>query len=331
VNHARALLLLARFLRGRASPGRPERLHLPDGSSEEALLYEPDTQPRATVLAIHGLNLRAQHDPRLVAVASALRGAGYRVICPRVRGLDELRVHPDISERLQALMSAVLQRVPRLGIFSASFAAGLSLQAAAQPALADRISGMLLVGTYLDAGVLLRHVLTTAQLDDYGRLIVIADMLRDELPPELLRAVDASLSDQALRPAEPQLPGVLAALSPEDQRHFWALARDPARGAELLQRIEQTRPELVQRLSALPSLPGLRAAVTLVHGRADPVIPASESQRLASLLKQRGVPVRLHISELIDHGDLASGLRAALELPALVRSVAFWLGSLEPW
>ena len=59
------------------------------------------------------------------------------------------------------------------------------------------------------------------------------------------------------------------------------------------------------------------------------MIPSSQSEALAELLRRRGQPVHLHVSDLLDHGDLVSSLRGVRELPALVRAVAFWLSALE--
>jgi acetyl esterase/lipase len=62
------------------------------------------------------------------------------------------------------------------------------------------------------------------------------------------------------------------------------------------------------------------APVFLLHGTDDSVIPAAESVVLAAFLRQRGVDVRLLLSQIITHAELDRSA-AALET---VKIIAFW-------
>ncbi|MEQ1567401.1 MAG: hypothetical protein ABMA64_17295 [Myxococcota bacterium] len=314
----RAVGLAAHLARPDPRPGFPSTLWV-DGSPVECLVYEPPS-PRGTVLAVHGLSLRAHRDPRIVSVCRALEAVGFRVVCPRVASLADLRLDPELAPHLAAAAGAVLAHprwgAPTIGWFAASFAAGMSIVAAASAPVAARVSGMFLVGAYADPWALLRHVAASA--DPYGRLVAVRALV--DLAPPVARAVEVALQDLSLR-REPQLGQVLDQLHAADRRRFEVLAA-PGPLA-----VPAHRADGVERLAVAPAVCSLRASVTLVHGRHDVVVPPSESVRLMDLFGRNGVRARLHLTDLLDHGDLSSGVGAALEAPAVVAALRFWLRS----
>ncbi len=336
-DRARALAFLAGVSLVRdVRPGRPILLRGSDASLGTADLYRPTARmPSATVLFVHGMSLRAHRDPRVIAACNALAAAGLQVVAPRIAGLCDLEMDPEIPTRIADILlgcsaDPALGCPDRVGIVSASFAAGLCLKAAARAEVERAAGALLLVGTYVDAQRLLLHLLTSPGADPFGRLILLRAFLRSDpgVPRRVLDAMDAALADESLR-GDPRLPGVLASLPADDRHTFERLRDDPEEGARLAARIATEHRAEIDAFSALEELPYVAAPVVLVHGRQDRVIPPSESADAATLLDSYGVPCRHLATSLVDHGDLSSPVRQLGEAPRVIEVLGYWFGALR--
>jgi dipeptidyl aminopeptidase/acylaminoacyl peptidase len=100
-------------------------------------------------------------------------------------------------------------------------------------------------------------------------------------------------------------------------------------GATTPEEILATRAADVEALSALPALRKLRAPVALLHGAADDVIPPSESVRAAQILERAGIPCRLAITTLVDHGTPDSPWTRPREVAKVAAVTASWFAALR--
>lgn len=331
MSRSTALRFLTRLvLRSDTRKGDPVVLR--DGQARiRCDVYPTVDPPWGTVIVIHGATLRAHQDPRIVAVCRALSRIGVQAVAPRIAPLAELKIGPEVGVTLQRVVRLVTDDrtlVPcrPVGMFAASFAAGQVLRVAGNADLRDRIGSLMLIGPYADPLVLLRHVLTDPAADRYGRLLILARYL-DQTTRGVSQAIDTALRDLSLR-RDAVLPSLLADLSIEDRQTFVRLSTDPAAGHELLQRILSSSADEVQALSVLDAIPNLLGPVALLHGRHDAVIPASESVRIARELTSQGLPNTLHLTRLLDHGDLGRRWLGLAEARPLLRLFAGWFDGL---
>ena len=331
MDHRRALRFLTGVIGSRDDrPGRPIELNLSSGPIP-ADLYRPTARPWGTVIALHGLSLRAQRDPRLIATCRALASTGLQVVAPRIESLATLSVTPEASARIREVVYAVLGskevgRPDAVGLLGASFSGGQALAAAAHPQIRDRIAALLLVGAYADARTVLRHALGSPAAHSHIRLLVLRRFLSEIGEDRLRDVIDVALADESLRRDRPMLPAVLAGLDAERHARFLALRDDPEVGSGTADRILAEQPEAVKALSVAGSVPQVAAPITLVHGQRDSVVPTSESRRIQRLLQASGRPCRLCTTRLLDHGDIAHTI---LEVPAVIRVFGHWLATLD--
>jgi acetyl esterase/lipase len=75
-----------------------------------------------------------------------------------------------------------------------------------------------------------------------------------------------------------------------------------ANGAVLLGGIVRDRPELAKQASALYLASRSSAPFLILHGDKDPMVPLSQSERLATRLREVGVPCALHVVPGGGHG-----------------------------
>ncbi len=330
---ARALLFLYRMLGApNRTPGMPTVLETSEGPIE-ADLYTP-RRPWATVLALHGLALRAHRDPRLVGVARALQAVGVLVVAPRIAPMAELRLSPPPWQIIAACFRALRDREDlgapaRVGVFGPSYAGGQALRAAAEPDLQDMASGMMLIGAYADARGLMAHLLDSDEADPYGRLILVRHFLEEtaQLTPGVAQAIEANLADLGLDTET--LPGVLEAIDAADRDHFLGLRDQRAIRQALGETILAEHAEAIDDLSVLLALDAVQAPVTLLHGAHDPVIPPSESERIREELLRTGRRCPLVTTALLDHGNVMAKGQALLQVPTVVGAFAHWLRTLR--
>lgn len=315
---------------GDASPAPREESTTVDLGDEELLadVYLPRHRPRATVLFVHGMSPRGNEDPRLVNACRALAAAGCRVVAPRYPEVVALRLSPLTARRIVGSVRA-LSRDERIGLFSVSFSGSLSLLAAGDPRVADRLSALLILGGAARPRAVLEHALGAPDTDPYVWRICLANWLPRLVPDSepVAEALRVAVHDDSWNREPALYPRALAALSREHQ----ALVASLESPAERLRLGARALPGAdIDSLSPMPALPSVRAAVALVHGATDDVVPADESALLYERLRSHGVPSRLTVTRLITHGDTDPRLRTLAEAPSLVRTFAWWFARLAP-
>lgn len=311
-----------------------------------ARAYRPSRRARSAVLLATGVNPAGIDEPRLRRLARELAATGVLIVTPELPGLVRFqldRSSTDIIEDAAAWMAAEpgMNIEGRIGLMGVSFSGGLSVVAAGRPALRHKLTYVLSFGGHADLPRVLRFLAQGDQgrvAHDYGVAVLLQNAVaridgfvpRDQVQPLLhsievfLRASHVVVSDAAAgevlfrraRALAEELPEPAAtlmrhvndrdvkALGPKLLPHIFALGADPALSPER---------------SPLPQVP-----VYLLHGRDDPVIPSSESQKLADRLRPH-VKVTLLQTRLIAHAeaDRTPALRDVWEV------VGFWAKLLE--
>lgn len=325
----------ARFLAGTRGR-RPTRTEFPLALQVAGVgdiggtVYEPPA-PRGTLVALHGLSPLGETDPRWVAVARDLAGAGFRVVAPHLPWLVALRIDPGGPDRIAQILSAVaddtrLTPSGRIGLFSICFGAGMALLAGSRSDVAPRITAIGAVGAYGSLTATLQYTLASPEADPYAMLVLLANYFEQDAGPwpEARAALD-----RLCRIAAVKLEGDPRAHirdAPDDvQSALGPLLSDPAARLALAERLVPRTAVDRRHLDPRGRLDGLQAPVTLLHGRDDNVIPASESEQLAVLLAARGHPHRLVVTPLISHADRAGPVETLREGPRVLGALAAWL------
>ena len=301
-------------------------------------VYRPRGKSLGAVLVVHGMTMRGHRDPRMINVCRAFAGSGYTAIAPLYHDIATLRITVEsiysIAESIQ-----ILTKMPdicpagKIGLFSASFSAGMSLIAASLPETANLVSSVCTVGTLgaIDSTVkfLLAH---NNDIDDYGTMIVLGNFIhlsigRDE---QLEKAFEVAAYDNGLRREKPLLGEFLDSIGEKSRNLFLLLQKN---SAERMKHWEVVRvaPGFAKFLTELAvdrRISGMKAAVSLIHGIGDDVIPPSESELVFAKLKEAGVPVKLTLTPLISHGDASIGISMVGDIVRLARSFAFFFNHL---
>ena len=281
-----------------------------------AVVYQkPENYPRGTILAIHGMSVTGNRDPRLVNVCKALAACGYMVISPLYPDIQEFLIKEKtvytIAKTIENITrNPALCPIGKISIFSASFSAGMSIIAATQPETRELVKAICAIGTYSNVETSVEFLLRRQDNDEYGRLIVLRNFIHYSIGPsaDLSEALRVAILDNGHCREEPELPALLSTLPHDVRRIFtrlqsesayrwyhWKRICSPAKGIN----------GMLKRLSTVSSIDSLRAAVALVHGADDRVIPPSESVMLHRRLRECKKKSRLSLTPAISHGDTA--------------------------
>lgn len=241
-------------------------------------------RPPGLVL-VHGLSPEGKDDPRLRQAARLLARAGWAVAVPTVDGLTVLRLRPEDAGAVVAAVRALRAAGYRPAVLGVSLGAGPALLAAADPSVAAHVTAVLALGGYASATELLRFTLTGAYAfgTESGRGTVYEDAITQfaRANAELVHEAGRRLVDN----------------------------RDPTAFDRLAAGLPSSTRTLLDALSPDRVIGALRAPLFLIHGRSDPAVPFTESQRLAAAARAAGRPVRLAIVGAVAHVE--AGRRAA--------------------
>lgn len=290
-------------------------------AGQPADLWVPGEAPLARLVLVPGLSEQGRRDARLVPLAQSLARAGFLVLVPELPAARRLAADAADAEVIEAAIDALPDGPGPAGVAAISYAAGPAFLAAARAGrLLDFVATL---GAYQSTEAVVTFLATGAWRNPgesgwrqghpargSAWLFLLANAA--SLPDAGDRALLAEIARRRLAGTEA---GPLSArLTPS--------------GASVLALAEETDPNAISsRINALPAgmqsslealtltperLAGVAACAILVHGEEDPIVPPSESRRLAALLGDRAV---LHVIPGLDHIDprgLSLGGRLAM-------------------
>lgn len=319
------------------------------GGSLRTRGYQPLHERGRGILLVPGVHAAGIDEPRLVGFARDLAARGHPVLTVELPDFMRYEITARTTDMIEDAAAWMMRRAEyrgrdgRIGMMGISFAGGLSIVAAARPAITNGVAFVMAFGGHGDLPRTLKYLCTGVQPDgailpphDYGLAIVLLsaagrvvpeaqvaplrDAIRSYLEASLLDRVDkpkaalefaraARLGDGLAEPARTYMNYVnardVARLGPVLLPHVADLGADPA---------------LSPSRSPLP-----RGPVYLLHGTGDNVVPAIESTLLGAELAARGVPVHVLLTPLITHADVDRGS----SVPAVWRLIHFWTRLLD--
>jgi dienelactone hydrolase len=287
------------------------------------------------LIVAHGIHHEGMNERRMVPFARELARAGLVVMTPEMTDLADYRItHQGVSVIRDATAYLGGRRDlvsdPRVGVLGFSFAGGLALVAAADPALAGHVAYVVSVGGHHDLERVLRFLirnqvetpagLQPRQAHDYGLMVLLYGEV-DRFAPEPDRAPLRDALRASLHQDRPAAVAAAARLTTERGKQLWQLAdgrKLQTLAPELESIVAAQRAELAA-LSPRGRLAAIHAPVYLVHGISDSVIPASETEWAGAELGPAD-HIAL-VSPLIEHVEVnkPAGLRDKL---ALLRFIA---------
>lgn len=283
-------------------------------------IYRPTTSGlHPGIVLLHGVHHLGIDEPRLTAFSKALAGAGMTVLTPELEDLADFRVTRKTVEEI-GLSAGILCKLtgqPKAGILGLSFAGGLALLAAADPAYAPRIAFVVAIGAHDDLSRVARFFatnqveepdgsITAFKAHEYGVLVLVYAHIENYFSP-----ADLPAAREALRLWLWEQPGdalqAAQRLSPAGQARFDVLIhhREQIRD-NLLREIAAHKAEMLE-VSPHGHLGSLAVPVFLLHGAGDTVIPAAETRWLAREIPHKELRAVL-ISPALIHVNVESGV-----------------------
>lgn len=280
------------------APSRTEVRYTIGGRSAFGDLYEPNQPVGARLVLVPGFTPHGKDDARVVALARSLARARFRVLVPDLRGARAMQVRlADARTIADAVVHlAGWERFgddAAVGVVAISYAVGLAVLASLEPDARAKLDFLVGVGGYYDTRALVTFTTTgryrapgaaawqTARPHPAALAVVLESHL-DLLSDPTDRAVLATIAER--RRSQPAAPvdDLALRLGPEGQA-LWALLSntDPERVGDLIERLPAP---ILGRLRMLSlrryDLSHLAGRLILIHGRADPLIPYTESMAL---------------------------------------------------
>jgi dienelactone hydrolase len=304
---------------------------IPTGNGPvRARLYIPQSHPNApAIIVLHGVHHLGIDEPRLIAFASAMSSCGLRVLTPELPDIKDYHVGANSIATIgdSAKWMALRNNDHPVGVMGLSFSGGLALLAAADPQWHNAIQFVVAIGsqdemsrvaTFYRTG---EDPLPTGAPErlaphEYGALVLEYEHLEDFIPadfpnqPQTLAAIRAVLRAH-LYEDWPGEKAALAALTPQQL----TLARQltdttsPITRAQLAH-AETLHIEDMAGVSPHGHLKQLTTPVYLLHGAGDNIIPAAETEWMATELPAESLQAEL-ISPVLSHINL-DGIRPTL-------------------
>jgi hypothetical protein len=348
----------------RVVAGEVERIPTRHGPVEVRFYRPASGAIRRSVTLVPGVHMDGIRETRLVGLAEDLAGAGYEVLTVGPPDLQRFMITPRNTDIIEDAAKWLADRAPGvpIGMFGISFSGGLSVVAAGRPDVRDKIAFVMSFGGHGDLPRVMRYLVsgnappmpplgdatkdvagaehvTIRPPHDYGVAVALLGLAEygvvppDQVEPlrkgitNFLLASSLTLVDQAKAEAEFKNARDFEATLPEPSRTYLKFVNDRA--------VDKLGPILlpvVERLSEASAIPGLSpersaapaAAVFLLHGAEDNVIPSVETVLLANYLRGK-TEVRAVLSGLITHAEVDKSA-AAIEV---WRLVGFWRELME--
>jgi len=300
----------------------------------KADFYTPPIKSIGTILTINGLAPLGNRDPRFILVNKSLSNLGYTVISPFYEEICNFKISlrniEDIKDSIEYICSkSEFTRTGKVSVFAPSFSGSLSLIAATDSKISEKINSICTIGAYGNVETVIENLFSKQELDEYGRMILLLNFLPISIGENenLFKALRLAILDNYYKYKDNLLEPHYEKMDKRDKELFDSLKNDTDFRMKHWNTILKNGGEnriLLTALSVLHHLDTLKLPILLVHGVKDDVVPANESRLMFDRLKLNGVKSKLCITSLISHGDTGFSVKTLLELPKLVTSFSFF-------
>lgn len=285
------------------------------GRSYGGDLYVPGETARAAMVLVPGVAAAGKDDPLLVAFAETLARARFRVLVPELANLRRLQVRP---EDVRAIADAAVWLAGDgpagrpLGVAAVSYAVGPAVAALFEPEAGEAVDFVLAIGGYYDLTAVVTFFTTGYYREGpaaawrhrppnaYGKWVFVESNLGRLADPGD-RARLGLIKEMRLRDAAADVSPWAAELGPEGRAVYDLLANaDADRVPALIAALPAVlRADLAALDPSRRDLGRLSQRFFLVHGRDDPIIPETESVKLARALPKGRAD--LFLVDSLDH------------------------------
>jgi hypothetical protein len=309
----------SRFKATTASPARGPITYTAWGQTYTGDLYLPGRgSPEAGIVLVPGVVRNAKDDPRLVAFATTLARAKFAVLVPDLTGFQTLQVRSDDAMEIEAAFSYLVGRIDlapggRAGITALSYAVGISVLAALDEHIRDRVRFILGVGGYYDITEAITFLTTGyfrkdgqwqhIQPDPYAARVFLKsceDVIQNSSDRALLEAIEErKMQDRTIDSS-----ALASHLGPEGRPLYELLVNsDPQRTPGLIALLPEAIRDNLSKLDlSNKDLTHLKAHLLLLADPADSMIPYTQSLELA-----RAVPegrAQVHLVRSLTHVEV---------------------------
>lgn len=305
------------------------------GGPVTADLYLPadGAQTEAALVLVAGAARTGKDDPRTIHFARTIANSGFAVLVPDIPSVRTFQLSAADAEPIADAVEYLESRAASLGyrnigVAAISYAVGPAVIAALRPEMRERIGFVVGIGGYYDVVSALTYSTTgryrpgpdepwrTRAPNTYGKWVMVsanAELVRDETDRMLLAAMAA----RKLKDPDDDVSELVGRLGPEGRAvHALATNDDPERVPALLDDLPEAAQERLAGLDLRArDLSALEARLILVHGRADPMIPHTESERLAAAAPEAA----LYVIDSMGHVSVGEALFD--DGPTLIRAI----------
>ncbi len=289
-----------------------------DGRTHDADLYVSEEPAKAALVLVPGVVREGKDDRRLIAFAQALTQAKFLVLVPEIENLRDLRVSPDDATAIGDAVVHLSRTVDQagVGLVAISYAAGPALIVSVQERTRSLLRFVVAVGGYYDIEATVTYFTSghfrespdrpwlRVEPNPYGKWV----FLKSNVGRVADRFDQALLWEMAeLKLQDPQADiDALASQLRADGRSVYALFTntDPNRVPDLIAALPaQIRADMQRLNPRTQEFSELEAPLCLVHGRAEQILPFTESIALDAAAPDR--QAELYVVASLAHVDLA--------------------------
>lgn len=299
-------------------------------NNRKCYVFEPVQSSKKVILIVNGMTIKGIDDPRLIKQAEILRQLGYKVYLPQYPEVQNLEITRKTLNQICEDIHTIYKdnHNTKLGIFSVSFSGALSVIAASREDLRDKIDSMLLIGSFASFYKTIEFLFLNLNIDYYGFYIVLKNFI-EEIPEYrnkgLKEAFHIAAFDNALKRNPPLLDSHLEKL-PDTKKIFHEITNNIEIRKKILNQIFSIKQiqNITSELDTLKHIKNCKARISLLHGKHDNVVPSSESLLIYNECKKYGVPAKLSITTLLDHGNVSANLNLIKEFYQLISTLNFF-------